>query len=116
VSQDEEVEDRENGRGIVTGGRREGSRRSGTTFVASIGPTTADYLKTELGFQVDVCAEQPTPDALREGIERFMEDAPEGTLAQMTPPAGKAREPTSTHNENHETGLKRENPVDSNTI
>ncbi len=110
VSQDEEGEHRENARGIVTGGRREGSRRSGTTFVASIGRTTADYLKTKLGFQVDVCAEQPTPDALREAIERFMEDAPEGNFAQMTPPAGKAQESTSTHNENRETGLEKRKP------
>lgn len=43
-----------------------------TTFVASIGPTTAEYLQREFGLSVDVCAETPSGEALREGIERFM--------------------------------------------
>lgn len=43
------------------------------TYVASIGPTTRDYLKEEFGFEVDVCAERPSPEGVRDGIWRFME-------------------------------------------
>ncbi|MCJ1471671.1 hypothetical protein MMC13_000311 [Lambiella insularis] len=43
-------------------------------FVASIGPTTRDYLLQEFGFRVDVCADQPSPEGLAEGIERFMKE------------------------------------------
>lgn len=57
-------------------GGKDGSRRR--TFVASIGRTTANYLETELGFKVDVCAEKPTPDALKEGIDHFMKEYHEG--------------------------------------
>ncbi len=52
-------------------GRRRRSRR---TFVASIGATTADYLEQEFGFRVDVCAEKPSPEGVRMGIERFIEE------------------------------------------
>lgn len=51
------------------------------TLVASIGPTTAEYLKTEFGFPVDVCAEKPTPDALRQGMERYMQELHAATQA-----------------------------------
>lgn len=65
-----------------------GSRRRRSTFVASIGPTTAEYLKTEFGLQVDVCAEKPTGEALREGIERFMRQGHhECFSSNMTTPA-----------------------------
>ncbi|MCJ1464902.1 hypothetical protein MMC07_003517 [Pseudocyphellaria aurata] len=43
-----------------------------TTYVASIGPTTRDYLEGEFGLRVDVCAERPSPDGLREEMERIM--------------------------------------------
>ncbi|KAL8869566.1 MAG: hypothetical protein Q9174_004176 [Haloplaca sp. 1 TL-2023] len=43
-----------------------------TTFVASIGPTTRDYMKTTFGFDVDVCAEKPSPEGVKEGVEYFM--------------------------------------------
>ncbi|KAL9603987.1 MAG: hypothetical protein Q9179_002015 [Wetmoreana sp. 5 TL-2023] len=43
------------------------------TFIASIGPTTRDYMRTAFGFDVDVCAEKPSPDGVREGIKLFME-------------------------------------------
>ena len=42
------------------------------TFVASIGPTTRDYMKTTFGFDVDVCAEKPSPEDVKEGVEHFM--------------------------------------------
>jgi uroporphyrinogen-III synthase len=42
------------------------------TFVASIGPTTRDYLDDEFGFDVDVCAETPSPEGVLNGIEKLM--------------------------------------------
>jgi len=42
------------------------------TFVASIGPTTKEYMRKEFEFDVDVCAERPSAEGVREGIERFM--------------------------------------------
>ncbi|KAL8920445.1 MAG: hypothetical protein Q9172_004492 [Xanthocarpia lactea] len=44
-----------------------------TTFIATIGPTTRDYMKTTFGFSVDVCAETPSPEGVRKGIEEFMQ-------------------------------------------
>ena len=46
-----------------------GERR---TFIATIGPTTRDYLKNEFGYEPDVCAETPSPDGVQEGILSFM--------------------------------------------
>ncbi|KAL8732201.1 MAG: hypothetical protein Q9166_002948 [cf. Caloplaca sp. 2 TL-2023] len=48
--------------------RLEGRR----TFIASIGPTTRDYMKDTFDFHVDVCAEKPSPEGVRKGIEEFM--------------------------------------------
>ncbi|KAL8928586.1 MAG: hypothetical protein Q9208_001820 [Pyrenodesmia sp. 3 TL-2023] len=42
------------------------------TFIASIGPTTRDFMKKKLGFEVDVCAEKPSPEGVRGGIEDYM--------------------------------------------
>lgn len=42
------------------------------TFVASIGPTTKEYMRKEFEFEVDVCAEKPSAEGVRKGIERFM--------------------------------------------
>ncbi|KAL8794149.1 MAG: hypothetical protein Q9195_003334 [Heterodermia aff. obscurata] len=42
------------------------------TFVASIGPTTRDWLRQGFGFEVDVCARKPSAEGLREGVEAFM--------------------------------------------
>ncbi|KAI4120014.1 MAG: hypothetical protein LQ345_000273 [Seirophora villosa] len=44
-----------------------------TTFVASIGPTTRDYVKKKFGLEVDVCAEKPSPEGVRQGVEDFMQ-------------------------------------------
>lgn len=41
------------------------------TFVATIGPTTRDHLTQKFGFEPDVCAEQPTPEGVWQGISRF---------------------------------------------
>ncbi|KAL8653543.1 MAG: hypothetical protein Q9210_002025 [Variospora velana] len=46
---------------------------SRNTFIASIGPTTRDYVKKQFGFEVDVCAEKPSPEGVRQGIEDFMQ-------------------------------------------
>ncbi|KAH6982805.1 tetrapyrrole biosynthesis, uroporphyrinogen III synthase [Ilyonectria sp. MPI-CAGE-AT-0026] len=45
--------------------------RDGKTFVATIGPTTRDHLRT-LGFEPDVCAETPTPAGVLNGIVEYM--------------------------------------------
>lgn len=41
-------------------------------FVACIGPTTREYLEKEFGFVADVVAEKPSPQSIKDGIERFM--------------------------------------------
>lgn len=46
------------------------SRRS--IFIATIGPTTRDHLRTTFGFDPDVCAENPTPDSVEAGIMKFI--------------------------------------------
>lgn len=57
--------------------------RSRRTFIATIGPTTRDYLLKEFGLEPDVCAEKPNEEALGRGIlecmqtERFMWDPDE---------------------------------------
>lgn len=38
------------------------------TRVATIGPTTREFLREEFGFEADVCAAQPTPEGVGEGI------------------------------------------------
>ncbi|MCJ1302003.1 hypothetical protein MMC08_004804 [Hypocenomyce scalaris] len=49
-------------------------REERRTFVASIGPTTRDYLDRQFGFEVDVCAEVPSPEGVGRGIERFVRE------------------------------------------
>lgn len=49
---------------------RDGGKRR--VFVATIGPTTRDYLREEFGFEADVCAERPSPEGVGEGISRFL--------------------------------------------
>ncbi|KAL9608965.1 MAG: hypothetical protein Q9167_006232 [Letrouitia subvulpina] len=44
-----------------------------TTFVASIGPTTEEYMRKNFGFEVDVCAAKPNPEGVSKGIEQFMQ-------------------------------------------
>jgi uroporphyrinogen-III synthase len=51
-----------------------GSRRGKRNiYVATIGPTTRDYLRKMFGFEPDVCAEKPSPKGVADGIQRFME-------------------------------------------
>jgi len=60
----------------VLGVGREGEgrqRKRRKFFVATIGPTTRDYLVREFGFEPDVCAERPSPEGVEEGMRRFLE-------------------------------------------
>ena len=41
------------------------------TCVATIGPTTRDFLRQEFGFDADVCAEQPSPEGVGRQIQRY---------------------------------------------
>lgn len=43
-------------------------------FIATIGPTTRDFLKNNYGVEVEVCAETPTPEGVKDGIEKFMKE------------------------------------------
>lgn len=47
------------------------SSRDDRTFVATIGPTTQQYLRTEFEFEPDVCAEEPSPEGVLRGILYF---------------------------------------------
>lgn len=46
------------------------------THIATIGPTTRDYLKNEFGFEPDVCAATPSAEGLGEGILAFEKSLP----------------------------------------
>jgi uroporphyrinogen-III synthase len=50
------------------------------TAVATIGPTTRDFLLDKFGFEPDVCAASPSAEGLGDGITRFLEKSgpPEG--------------------------------------
>jgi uroporphyrinogen-III synthase len=52
-------------------GRYKGKTDDNNVLVATIGPTTRDYLKTTFGFEADVCAEKPSPEGVWEGIIKF---------------------------------------------
>jgi uroporphyrinogen-III synthase len=45
--------------------------QQGNTLVATIGPTTRDYLVKEFGFSPDVCADKPSPEGIADGINAF---------------------------------------------
>ncbi|KAI0098865.1 uroporphyrinogen-III synthase [Nemania sp. FL0031] len=53
--------------------RRPGER---TTRIATIGPTTRDYLMKTFEFEPDVCATKPSPEGVWEAITRFKEYRP----------------------------------------
>jgi len=46
----------------------------GKTFIATIGPTTRDYLQNQFGYAPDVCAEKPSPEGVENGIRKFMNE------------------------------------------
>jgi len=41
------------------------------TLIATIGPTTRDHLIQKFGYEPEVCAEQPTPEGVWQGISRY---------------------------------------------
>lgn len=51
-----------------------GASDTRTTFIATIGPTTRDYLIREFGFEPDVCAEKPSPEGIGVAIQAFMKE------------------------------------------
>jgi uroporphyrinogen-III synthase len=40
--------------------------------IATIGPTTRDFLKEKFGFEPDVVAEKPSPEGIGNGIQEFL--------------------------------------------
>ncbi|KAI4274545.1 MAG: hypothetical protein L6R38_006072 [Xanthoria sp. 2 TBL-2021] len=61
------------------------------TFIATIGPTTRDYMRTTFDFSVDVCAETPSPEGVRNGIEDFMRTQLQQPLLKTFPLLGAPR-------------------------
>jgi uroporphyrinogen-III synthase len=57
-------------RGGGCGNRKGRGRR--TTYIATIGPTTREYLRKTFGFEPDVCAGEPSPGGVGEAIYLFM--------------------------------------------
>jgi len=59
--------------GEASGGSKVGDsvRR---TYIATIGPTTRDYLVKNFAFQPDVCAAQPSPESIWHGITQFTKE------------------------------------------
>jgi uroporphyrinogen-III synthase len=60
----------------------EEKRKRRTTYIATIGPTTRDYLKQELGFESDVCAPRPSPEGVGEAILQFMVESQDRRKAE----------------------------------
>lgn len=42
------------------------------TYIATIGPTTRDFLWNKFRFEPDVCASKPSPEGVEEGIRNFL--------------------------------------------
>lgn len=60
--------------GMFNAGMREVMSGAMKTYVATIGPTTREFLVQELGFEPDVCAAKPTPEGVAEVIREFEEN------------------------------------------
>lgn len=45
-----------------------------TTYIATVGPTTRDFLHDKFGFHADVCAEKPSPQGVEDGIKKFLQN------------------------------------------
>lgn len=54
--------------GNYSEGRREALSGPMKTRIATIGPTTRDFLMEEFGFEPDMCAAKPSPEGVGEGI------------------------------------------------
>ncbi len=65
--------------GSISERSSEGARDAGETekemtfVIATIGPTTRDYLIDTFGFEPDVCAEKPSPEGVGQRIKAFLE-------------------------------------------
>ncbi|TVY94518.1 Uroporphyrinogen-III synthase [Lachnellula willkommii] len=57
-----------------TGKVKTENQRDGKTHIATIGPTTRDFLQTSFDFEPDVCAEKPSPEGVEAGIETFLKE------------------------------------------
>jgi uroporphyrinogen-III synthase len=55
----------------VEAGRVKSAADQRDILIATIGPTTRDYLVHEFGFTPNVCAEKPSPEGIAEGIKAF---------------------------------------------
>lgn len=54
--------------GKFSAAKREATTGELRTRIATIGPTTKDFLMQEFGFEPDVCAEKPSPEGVGEAI------------------------------------------------
>ncbi|KAI1264555.1 uroporphyrinogen-III synthase [Xylariaceae sp. FL1019] len=52
-------------------GQAKNAAGSRSTYIATIGPTTRDYLKRTFDFEPDVCAEKPSPAGVLQAITDF---------------------------------------------
>ncbi|KAI5919731.1 tetrapyrrole biosynthesis, uroporphyrinogen III synthase [Camillea tinctor] len=55
-----------------TGKVKSPATRKRTTYIATIGPTTRDYLKKTFNYEPDVCSEKPSPEGVWDGITNFI--------------------------------------------
>lgn len=55
-----------------TTGKAKPKQAHRTRFIATIGPTTRNYLRKTFGLEPDVCAEKPSPEGVLEGIKQFL--------------------------------------------
>jgi uroporphyrinogen-III synthase len=51
-----------------------GEEKVRKTFIATIGPTTRDYLKNTFNYEPDVCADRPSPEGVIDGMKKFLEN------------------------------------------
>jgi uroporphyrinogen-III synthase len=75
---DDEKKLTEKGRSRGDGKKNVSSQvEEGTRYIiATIGPTTRDYLEREFGFKTDICAEKPSPEGVGEGVKKFLAERP----------------------------------------
>lgn len=59
-------------------GKAKAKDPSRTRFIATIGPTTRNYLKRTFDLEPDVCAERPSPEGVLEAIQKFVLDDDSG--------------------------------------
>lgn len=60
--------------GKFSEGRKEVVSGPLKTHIVTIGPTTRDFLRQELEYEPDICADKPSPEGVGEGIASFKAD------------------------------------------